>query len=222
MDINALRVALEAEAKPDQVEQMAAYMKNHFAFLGVKAPQIRLAAKPILAAGKQAERSDLVDFVDRCWEQPEREFQYVGCQMLRKWVAKLERDNIDDLKRFITTKSWWDTVDSLAAWSVGPLVRANPDLVTVMDDWIESDNIWVARTAIIHQLGFKSDTDADRLFRYAERRAEDSEFFIRKAIGWALRQYARENPDDVVSFVEANEDRLSGLSKREALKHFDR
>ncbi len=222
MDITPLRVALEAEAKPEQAEQMAAYMKNQFAFLGVKAPQARLAAKPTIAAAKHVEAEELIEFVDRCWDQPEREFQYIGCQILRKWVAKLGPANLDDLERFITTKSWWDSVDSLAAWSVGPLVRTNRQLADVMDRWIESENMWLARTAIIHQLSYKADTDADRLFRYAELRAEDTEFFIRKAIGWALRQYARQSPDEVRSFVAANEDRLSGLSKREAMKHLDR
>jgi 3-methyladenine DNA glycosylase AlkD len=206
-------------AKPDQVEAMAAYMKHRFAFLGVKAPEVRLAAKTTMAAGKNAEGAELITFADRCWEQPEREFQYVGCQMLRKWVAALEPAHLSDLERLIVTKSWWDTVDALAAWSVGPLVRANRSLVEVMDRWIEHDNMWLARTAILHQLSYKADTDADRLFSYAERRAEDTEFFIRKAIGWALRQYARQEPDEVRSFVAANEDRLSGLTKREALKH---
>ena len=198
---------------------MVAYMKGHFAFLGVKAPQVRLAAKATMAAGKGAEAAELIRFADECWEQPEREFQYVGCQFLRKWVAALEPANLDDLERLLVTKSWWDSVDSLAAWSVGPLVRANPQLVEIMDRWIDSDNMWLARTAIIHQLSYKADTDADRLFSYAESRAEDPEFFIRKAIGWALRQYARQEPDQVRSFVAANEDRLSGLTKREALKH---
>ncbi len=222
LDIAELRTALEAVADPDQAEPMAAYMKHHFQFLGAKAPAVRLAAKPTLAAGKRATAAELIGFVDHCWAQPEREFQYVGASLLRKWIATLEAGHIDDLARYITTKSWWDTVDSLAAWCVGPLVKANPGLVDVMDRWIGSDDIWLARTAILHQLGYKADTDADRLFRYARARAEDPEFFIRKAIGWALRQYARQSPDDVRAFVAANDDRLSGLSKREALKHLDR
>ncbi len=219
MDIVELRRAMEAVADPDQAEPMAAYMKHHFRFLGAKAPAIRLAAKPTLAAAADVDRTELLGFADQLWDQPEREFQYVGCQLLRKWVAKLAPADIDRLQHYIVTKSWWDTVDSLAAWSVGPLVRSNPELVPVMDRWIDSSNMWLARTAILHQLSYKADTDADRLFSYAERRASDTEFFIRKAIGWALRQYARESPDEVRSFVAANEDRLSGLSRREALKH---
>jgi len=219
MKIGELRTALAAVAAPDQAKPMAAYMKHRFDFLGVRSPAVRSAAKPVLAAAENANPSQLIAFVDQCWSQPEREFQYVGCLVLRKWIATLEADHIVDLERFVTTKSWWDTVDSLAAWSVGPLVLANPNLVDVMDRWIESDDMWLGRTAIIHQLGYKADTDADRLFRYVESRADDTEFFIRKAIGWALRQYARQSPDQVRAFVSANEDRLSGLSKREALKH---
>ncbi|MEM7274371.1 MAG: DNA alkylation repair protein [Actinomycetota bacterium] len=222
MNVDELRGALEAMAEPDRVEPMTAYMRNQFDFLGVPSPAARLASKPFLAAGRDADAAALIDFVDRCWEQPEREFQYVACMMLRKWIRHLGPANLTDLERYIVTRSWWDTVDSLAAWSVGPLVRANPSLVEVMDRWIDDENIWLARTAILHQLSYKADTDADRLFAYAERRAEDTEFFIRKAIGWALRQYARQQPDEVRSFVAANQDRLSGLTRREALKHLDR
>jgi 3-methyladenine DNA glycosylase AlkD len=217
--IGQLRAALEAVADPERAEPMARYLRNQFPFLGVPSPILRQAAKPTLAAGRGASGDDLVAFADRCWEQPEREFQAVGALLLRRWIGALEARHIDDLERYLTTRSWWDTVDSLAAWSVGPLVRANPELVEVMDRWIDDDDIWLARTAIIHQLSYKDETDGDRLFRYAEARAGDTEFFIRKAIGWALRQYARTEPDRVRAFVAANRDRLSGLTVREALRH---
>lgn len=219
MNIDDLRTALEAVADEEQIEPMSAYMKHRFEFLGVRSAAARTAAKPTLDAGKSADAAALVGFADLCWAQPEREFQYVGCLLLRKWVKKLSPDNLDDLERYVTTKSWWDTVDSLAAWSVGRLVFEHRELVSVMDEWIDSDNMWLARTAILHQLSFKSDTDAERLYSYARSRAEDSEFFIRKAIGWALRQHARLDPDGVRVFVAANEETLSGLTKREALKH---
>ena len=105
----------------------------------------------------------------------------------------------------ILAKSWWDTVDALASPTVGALVRSAPTLVEVMDEWVERDDIWIARTAIIHQLRFGADTDADRLFAYCLRRSADSEFFIRKAIGWALRQYGRTDPDAVRAFVAEHE-----------------
>jgi 3-methyladenine DNA glycosylase AlkD len=219
VDIHTLRTALEAVADEERAEPMAHYLRDQFPFLGAQAPVLRRAAKPTLDAGRGATGDELVAFADRCWAEPEREFQYVGVLMLRRWVGALESRHLDDLRRFVVTKSWWDTVDSLAAWSVGPLVRADPDLVGTMDRWIADENIWLARTAILHQLSFKADTDGDRLFRYAELRSGDTEFFIRKAIGWALRQYAREEPDRVRTWVEVNRDHLSGLTVREALKH---
>ena len=214
-----LRIALENEADPDDAPVMARYMKDHFPFLGVKTPARRAAQRPTLAALAAATADDLLAFADACWAEPERELQYVATDALRKHGAVLGPDHIDRVATCITTKSWWDTVDSLAAHTVGPLVARHPELVAVMDRWIDDDDIWLARTAILHQLSFKDRTDADRLFAYAERRAADSEFFIRKAIGWALRQHARVDPDAVRAFVAAHDDVLSGLSKREALKH---
>lgn len=121
------------------------------------------------------------------------------------------------LRWLVTHKSWWDTVDSLAH-STGILVQAHPELVDAMDTWIDDKNFWVARVAILHQLSYKHDTDATRLFDYCARRATDTEFFIRKAIGWALRQYARTDMPAVKDFV-ASHPELSPLSAREALKH---
>ncbi|MEM9565757.1 MAG: DNA alkylation repair protein [Actinomycetota bacterium] len=217
--VTTIRAALEAVADPERVESMTRYMRDQFPFLGVTSPELRQAIKPLLAEARSMAGDDLVALAHHLWAQPEREFQYVGTLVLRRAIAALEARHLDDVATLITSKSWWDTVDSLAAWSVGPLVRANPELASTMDAWIDHDDIWLARTAILHQLSYKGDTDADRLFFYAERRAADTEFFIRKAIGWALRQYAREEPDRVRSFVEANRGQLSGLTVREAMKH---
>src|SRR5262249_25589456 len=119
----------------------------------------------------------------------------------------------------ITTKSWWDTVDTLASDTVGPMVRNHPELLSTMDEWVRDDNLWIARTAILHQLSYKEDTDADRLFRYCLAQAGHRDFFIRKAIGWALRQYAHTNPEAVRAFLAGHGDLLSPLSVREAGKH---
>ncbi len=123
------------------------------------------------------------------------------------------------VERLIRTKSWWDTVDVLAGHVVGPLVARNPGLTATIDAWIDDADFWIVRTAILHQLGYGADTDADRLFGYVDRRCSDTEFFIRKACGWALRQYARTDPEAVRAFVLDRGDRLSGLTRREALKH---
>jgi 3-methyladenine DNA glycosylase AlkD len=219
MDLDELRASLEAVADRDKVESMTRYMRDQFPFLGVTSPVLRQAIKPFLAEAGQADGDELVEIARWCWDQPEREFQYVGTLLLRRHIARLEANHIEDLEYLLVTKSWWDTIDSLAAWSVGPLVKANPDLLAVMDQWIDDENFWLARTAIIHQLSYKDDTDAERLFRYARVRASDTEFFIRKAIGWALRQYARQEPDQVRGFVEQHRNEFSGLTIREALKH---
>jgi 3-methyladenine DNA glycosylase AlkD len=197
---------------------MAAYMRHRFAFLGVPAPDRRAAQRPTLAELGDASGDVLIDFAEACWREPERELQYVGADALRKHQRALAAHHLDNLAGLIVDKSWWDTVDSLATQTVGPLVARNPLLVGVMDTWIESDDIWLARAAILHQLSYKSRTDADRLFAYADRRASDTEFFIRKALGWALRQHARTDPEAVRDFVASRADRLSGLTKREALK----
>jgi 3-methyladenine DNA glycosylase AlkD len=217
MSLEALRRDLEAVADPTSAPAMAAYMKHRFEFMGVKTAPRRSAAKATMARARRASGDELVAFARDCWDEPEREFQYVGADALNANVARLESRHLDDLEKLITARSWWDTVDGLAAWCVGGLVRTDRTLAAGMDRWIDADDIWLVRSAILHQLRWGADTDADRLFEYSLRRAGDTEFFIRKAIGWALRQYARTDPDAVRAFVEHHE--FSGLTRREALKH---
>lgn len=219
LDIAELRVVLEDAADPGEIEAMSAYMKHQFPFLGLHSAELRRVSKPFLQVAAEVDGDDLIAFVHQCWLQPEREFRYVGANLTRKHVANLDPSHLPDIEHFIVTDSWWDTVDTLAAWTVGPLVFAHPELVAVMDRWIDDDDMWLNRTAILHQLSYKEATDAERLFRYCRRRADHRDFFVRKAIGWALRQYARIDPDAVRRFVADNEAALSGLTRREALKH---
>lgn len=219
LDVDALRIALQRDADAAKAEQMAAYVRGQFRFLGVPTPRRRSSSADVKAAAKRADADDVVAFARRCWAQPEREFQYVGVDVLCWNVGKLRAEHLVDIEYLISTKSWWDTVDALASWCVGGLVADNPQLVAVMDEWIESEDMWIARSAILHQLRYKSATDTDRLFRYAVRRGGDTEFFIRKALGWSLRQYAHTNPEAIRSFVAAHDPVLSGLTKREALKN---
>jgi 3-methyladenine DNA glycosylase AlkD len=219
LDVDLLRHELVAVAHTEQAEPMAAYMKHHFAFLGVKTPARRTASRPMFAAARTADIDEVLSFADRCWAQPEREFQYVGSDVLAREAKRLGPHHLGRIEALITTKSWWDTVDALAAHVVGTMVRGHRALTQVMDRWIDADDLWLARTAILHQLRWKTDTDAGRLFSYSERRATDPEFFIRKAIGWALREFAKTDPDAVRTFVDAHADEFSELTKREALKH---
>lgn len=222
LDIAALREALIAVADREKAEPMAAYMKGHFDFLGVNAGDRRGASKALVRWAKTADPDELMDTVERLWSEPEREFHYVGMDAIRAGALHLRADQLGSVRGLITQTPWWDTVDSLAVHTVGTMVTNHPDLVTTMDDWIESDDVWIARTAILHQLMYKEKTDVNRLFTYCEMRMEDTDFFMRKAIGWALRQFARTDPDAVRAFVVRNEGDLSGLSKREALKHLGR
>lgn len=212
-------VELRHHGDPDAAPKMAAYMKGHFQFLGVKSPVRKQVQKALVKAAKAAGPDDLLDIAERCWSLAEREFQYVGSNLLHAGADRLRECDIGRVRLLIETKSWWDTVDALAAHTVGPMVLAHPSLAETMDEWIDDKNIWIARTAILHQLNYKERTDEGRLFAYAEARAHDTEFFIRKALGWALRNYARVAPDAVRRFVDSHAEELSGLTKREATKH---
>lgn len=213
---------MRASADPANAPDMAAYMKDKFSFLGLASPDRRRITKELIGAAEHADAAELRELAHRAWLMEEREFQYVGTDLLRAGAHNLGAGDLAAVRALIESKSWWDTVDLLAAWVVGPLVADNPDLAVDMDLWIDDPDIWVARAAILHQLGYKDRTDATRLFRYAEKRAGDAEFFTRKALGWALRQYAREDPEAVRHFVDQHEHELAGLTKREALKHLSR
>ena len=214
--VDALAAALAAAGDPERAVAMARYMKDHFAFFGVPAPERRAIQREVLGRWRP-EESELVGFVDAAWARPERELQYAACDVVAQSASRCSPAFIADLERWITHRSWWDSVDSLAH-GVGALIEVHPKTVAAMDRWIASDNFWLARVAIIHQLVYKTATDADRVFRYCTRRAGDSEFFLRKAIGWALREYSKTNPAAVVAFVSAHEAELSPLSRREALR----
>ena len=164
---------------------------------------------------------ELATFARRAWKLEEREYQYAACDVIAAYVGLSSERLLADLRFLVTHKSWWDTVDALAP-SVGALVLAHPQLRTELDAWIGDDNIWLARVALLHQLRFKTHTDSGRLFRYCRQRATDDEFFLRKAIGWALREYSKTDAAAVRRFVAADADRLSPLSRREALLWLDR
>jgi len=210
----ALAAALEARADPERAPGMASYMKDQFAFLGIASPERRAAQKEALGDWRAPSADDLAAFARGCWDRDEREYQYAACDSLVRHVKRLGPDALDLAEELITTKPWWDTVDLLASRVVGPLAER-----PTIERWLTSGDLWLERTAILHQLGYGDRTDAEFLFRACLTHAGSTEFFLRKAIGWALRQYARTDPDAVRDFVAAHADELSGLSRREALKH---
>lgn len=218
--LDRLRRRYPEAADPARATSMAAYMRDQFPFLGVPGPAQKLLAREVLAGLPKPAEADLREVALGCWALPEREYQYFACGWLRRHARVCSAGFLDTARYLIMTKSWWDTVDALAAHLVGPLVaRHRAALLSTMDDWVAGDELWLIRTAILHQLTYQEDTDADRLFRYCADRAGHPDFFIRKAIGWALREYAKTDPRAVHDFVKEHRAGLSGLSVREALKN---
>lgn len=217
--LERLTTVFPTGAEPVRAVEAATYMKGVAPFLGIRTPDRRALSRQVLAGLARPTELDCTAIAVRCWELPEREYHYFAADYLRRYVSRCSADFLSTARWLVSTHSWWDTVDALAAHTVGPLVAANPTLTSDMDRWIEDDDLWVARTALLHQLRYKQATDSERLFRYCLRRADHPDFFIRKAIGWSLREYAKTDPTAVRAFVASARDRLSPLSVREALKN---
>jgi len=218
--IGELRAALTRVADPERAIGARRYMRDQFEFLGIPMPELRRTAKPFIAEHRRDPADELLRTVDALWDETEREFHYVAVDLLRAGAGQLDGTHLVHIERYIRTLSWWDTVDAIASHVVGPIVAADRTaLAPRMDEWVDDPDIWIARTAILHQLRYGADTDADQLFDHVDRRCDDTEFFIRKACGWALRQFARHDPEAVRLYVDDRGDRLSGLTRREATKH---
>jgi 3-methyladenine DNA glycosylase AlkD len=218
----ALETLFKAEEDPKRATDMARYMKDQFAFFGFPATERRALQRQAFAGAPGPTETDVKRLTKACWRKKQREFQYFGADYVRQHIEVCDQTFLSQLEFLITHKSWWDTVDVLAGHGVGGLARRFRPVADEMDNWIDSDNMWIARAALLYQLGFKADTDADQLFGFCERRIKDTEFFIRKAIGWALREYSKTDPRAVRSFARKHDTELSGLSKREALKWLNR
>lgn len=223
MDLHAgLKIALEAAAEPGRAAPMQAYMRDQFVFLGVAAPQRRLAARDLLAGLKGVGADALLEHAQRLWQQPQREYQHVALDMLALHRRQLGVEHLPALLGLARQRAWWDSVDGMAS-IVGEVLRAEQqrggDGHAHMDGALRHADFWLRRIAMLHQLGWRADTDAGWLFGAALALAPEDEFFIRKAIGWALRDYARHAPAEVLAFATEHRQQLSALTRREALKH---
>ena len=199
-------------------EPMKAYMKHHFPFLGIKSPVRKEALKNYFATHEAPEKPELFTEVWAIYKMNEREYQYVAIALLVKKLKTLTIEDLEFLEKLITEKSWWDSVDSIAPIIVGDIVkrdRVNGEKIILQ--WSDSDDMWLNRAAILHQLKYKKETHEGILAEIILKHMASKEFFIQKAIGWVLREYAKTNPDFVLQFVASNN--LKPLSKREALKH---
>ncbi len=209
--------SFKKEANRVNAEPMAKYMKNLFPYLGIKTPVRKELFKDFFKENGLPELSDLKQITLELWDLPEREFQYTAISLLRKFVKKWDEDFIDLFEQLVITKSWWDSVDGIASWLVGEHFKRFPEIQNkYIGKWMESGNMWLQRTCVLFQLHYKEKTDEMLLGSIIMSLNTSKEFFIQKAIGWALREYSKTDSETVITFVENNE--LAPLSKREALK----
>lgn len=216
----AIEQALRALANPDVAAPMRAYMKNQLSFLGIQAAT-RRAAVAALGAWRPP-HDELLATAHALWALPEREFRYAAVDALARHHKRLSLSDLPVLLALAQREPWWDTVDALAG-VVGDVLKAalptSPDAQTCMDQALHHPSLWVRRIAMLHQLGWREATDTSRVFAYAQALAPDTDFFMRKAIGWALRDLARTQPERVRQFVDEHATTLSPLTRREATKH---
>lgn len=215
-----VRAALALVADPERARAMRAYMRGQFEFLGVMATPRREVLRPLFRVKRSS--VELLACANALWKLPEREYHYAAVDLLRRQWKTFTLADIDAMIQLAQKNSWWDTVDALAD-VIGDIVRAariiDPKAQRTMDAALKHENLWVRRIAMLHQLGWRDETDEKRLFAYALKLAHEEDFFIRKAIGWALRDYAHHNPQAVREFLAQAGGKLSLLTRREAGKH---
>ncbi|MGE3165518.1 MAG: DNA alkylation repair protein [Planctomycetota bacterium] len=214
---------LELRRDPHKAVAMAAYMKTTSPFWGVQKPD----RVPILRELKRRHPARSCDdyrrVVTALWNLPHREERYLAIDYAMAHKRLIGVDLLDLYEHMIRSGAWWDVVDPVAIHLVGAAFLAERRVVAkVLDGWVEHEDLWLRRSAVIAQIRHKQETDAARLFRYCRARASDTDFFIRKAIGWALREYSYHAPAAVAQFLTDHRDRLSGLSLREGAKQLRR
>lgn len=217
-NVKLLQSLFERNSNMENSYHMEKYMRNQFKFLGIKTPKRKELMRSFFRETAILKRPLQSDFILALWYLDVREYQYAALDYIERSLKKLETKHLSLIAELITTKSWWDTVDPLATKSVGKIANDNPDVIRdVIDNWAQSNNMWLNRTAILFQLKYKEKTDEDLLYRYINYHSNSKEFFVQKAIGWALREYSKTNPESVKHFIESNT--LAKLSVREGSKY---
>ncbi len=206
-----------AHTNENNAVPMKRYMKDRFEFFGIKSPERKILTSAFLKTHGLPERNNVAGVLHLLWKEPHRELHYAGLDILERLVKKQQCADTELFEYLITTKSWWDTVDWLATRLVGVHLKnyAN-EIAPLYKKWMESENMWLQRVCILFQLKYKQKTDVQLLFDTINQLSDSDEFFIQKAIGWALREYSKTNPDRVIKFVDIHD--LKPLSRREAFK----
>jgi 3-methyladenine DNA glycosylase AlkD len=217
----SIRVLFTRHADPKQAAPMKRYMRDQFEYLGIKVPMMGKLLKEHIHEHGLPPMADLDLILRDLWALPQREFQYAANGLLERFEEQLPQEFIQTLEYLLVTKSWWDTVDTIAAGTLGVHFKRYPQVrKKYLKKWRKSDNFWLRRATILFQLGYKEDTDFELLCEIIRENLGSKEFFINKAIGWSLRQYTRIDPQGVRDFVMATP--LQPLSAREALKWLEK
>lgn len=217
--IESLENAFQKNSHTENAFAMSKYMRNHFSFFGIKTEDRRLIFKTIWKENQQEVIQNPRAIGWELFTKPQRELQYCGIEILTKELKNnYEKDDIHLVEKLIITNSWWDSVDTIAKYILGQyLFEHSLETENVIERFSNSENMWLNRSAILFQLGYKQKTNFDILKSECEKHKNSNEFFIQKAIGWALREYGKTNPEAVKNFVVNNN--LKPLSKKEALKN---
>ncbi len=215
----SLMAILESNANAEEVVRMEAYMKNRFSYYGIKAPIRKTLFKDVVREYIPGLSHDhVITIANTLYKKPKRELHYCAMELVDQFLKKKYNiADIDFIEQLITTNSWWDSVDFIAKHILGKYLLQFPDQIPlVIEKFSNSDKMWLNRSAILFQLGYKDKTDYQLLCKLCEQHKSSNEFFIKKAIGWALREYSKVNPEAVVTFITNT--KLKPLSEREGLK----
>lgn len=215
--LQKLTKTFEAHRNAEKARSMEAYMRNQFVMLGIKTPERNEIFRGFIKEHGWPDLNTVDELVLELWALPEREYQYLALHILEKNIKHTKESDVNLYQALITEKSWWDTVDGLAATLCGYYFRYFPgNLEACSERWMNSGNIWLQRTLLLFQLKYKTETNTMLLEKYISQLYTSKEFFIQKGIGWILREYSKTNPQYVIEYV--NRQALPALSKREALK----
>jgi 3-methyladenine DNA glycosylase AlkD len=218
--IQHLEWEFEKNRNDQEAQGMSRYMKNRYMYFGIKKPKRAVIQKEWFSIiPKDFTQENKRELVLELWQKEQREFHYVAMDFISNWKdSELKIEDVSFLEFLLTNHSWWDSVDTLASNFLGRYLRMFPNQRdTVINSWRKSENMWLRRSCLIFQLRYKSETNFNLLKGLILDFKHEKEFFIQKAIGWSLREYAKTNPVSVRNFVEASG--IHGLAKREALKH---
>ena len=217
--INDLETAFKESSNPENAHAMAKYMRNHFSFFGIKTEDRRLIFKTLCKENQSEISENPRAIALELYSKTQRELHYCAIEILIKQLkGNYKKEDIQLIEKLLITNSWWDSVDTIAKNVLGEYLVEHPlETENVIERFSNSENMWLNRSAILFQLGYKQKTNFDLLKSKCEKHKNSNEFFIQKAIGWALREYAKTNPQLVKNFVVNS--KLKPLSKKEALKN---